>query len=60
MRSQVRAMSLMKMNRAYQVVISRATIISSLTIRAVNEIATILRNSFSNRTSDMIMIAPPD
>jgi hypothetical protein len=44
---------------AYHVVISRATMMSSLRIRAVNEMDTILRNWFSKRTRDMIMIAPP-
>lgn len=43
-----------------QVVISSATIISSLSTRAVNEIETICKNSFSKRTSDMIMMAAPE
>jgi hypothetical protein len=43
----------------YQVVISKATMMSSFRIRAVNEIATILRNSFSNSSKDMIIMAPP-
>ena len=42
-----------------QVVISKATMMSSLRMRAVKEIETMLRNSFSKSTSDMIMIAPP-
>lgn len=46
-------------NHAYHVVISNATIISSFKIRAVNEIETICRNSFSKRTRDIIMIAAP-
>ena len=33
--------------------------ISSLRIRAVNEIDTICRNSFSKRTRDIIMMAAP-
>jgi hypothetical protein len=33
---------------------------SSLKIRAVKEMATTFKNSFSNRKSDIIMIAPPD
>lgn len=45
--------------RTYHVVISKATMISSLRIRAVNEIDTIWRNSFSKRTRDMIMMAAP-
>ena len=44
---------------AQHVVISSATMMSSLRIRAVNEIATMFRNSFSNNTSDMIMMAAP-
>jgi alkylhydroperoxidase/carboxymuconolactone decarboxylase family protein YurZ len=43
----------------YHVVISNATMISSLRMRAVNDIDTICRNSFSNRTRDMIIIAAP-
>lgn len=42
-----------------QVVISNATMISSLRIKAVNDIETMCKNSFSKRTSDMIMIAAP-
>jgi hypothetical protein len=41
------------------VVISNATMISSLRMSAVNEIATMFKNSFSNRTSDMIIIVAP-
>ena len=41
------------------VVISNATMISSFRIRAVNEMATMFKNSFSNRTRDMIIIAAP-
>ena len=44
---------------AYQVLISRATIMSSFKTRAVKEIATIFKNSFSKMYSDIIMIAPP-
>ena len=44
---------------ADHVVISNATMISSLRIRAVNEIATMFKNSFSNRTRDMIIMAAP-
>jgi hypothetical protein len=33
--------------------------ISSLITRAVNDIATMFRNSFSKRTKDMIIIAAP-
>ena len=43
----------------HQVVTSKATMMSSLRMRAVNEIETILRNSFSKSTRDMIMMAPP-
>lgn len=43
----------------YHVVISNATMISSLRMSAVNEIATICRNSFSKSTRDIIMIAAP-
>jgi hypothetical protein len=46
-------------NGIYHVVISNATMMSSLRIRAVNEIETISRNSFSNRMRDTIMIAVP-
>lgn len=41
------------------VVISNATIISSLRMSAVKEMATMFKNSFSNKTRDMIMIAAP-
>lgn len=44
---------------AYQVLIANATIINSLKIKAVNEMETILTNSSSNNTIDMIMMAPP-
>lgn len=44
---------------SYHVVISSATMISSLRINAVNEIDTMFKNSFSKRTRDMIMIAAP-
>ena len=40
--------------------ISNATIISSLRIKAVNEMDTMWRNSVSNSTSDIIMIAAPN
>jgi hypothetical protein len=40
-------------------VISSATMMSSLRTRAVNDIDTMFKNSFSKRTSDMIMIAAP-
>ena len=43
----------------YHVVISRATMKSSLRMRAVNEIDTMCRNSFSKRTKDIIMIVAP-
>ena len=43
----------------YHVVISRATMKSSLRMRAVNEIDTMCRNSFSKSTRDMIIIAAP-
>ena len=45
--------------RTNQVVISSATIMSSLRIRAVNEMETMFKNSFSNKRRDMIMIAAP-
>jgi hypothetical protein len=48
-----------KCSFVYHVVISRATMKSSLRMRAVNEIYTMCRNSFSKSTSDMIMIAAP-
>jgi hypothetical protein len=41
------------------VVISSATMMSSFKMSAVNEIETMLRNSFSNRMRDMIMMAAP-
>lgn len=44
----------------HQVVISNATMINSLKIKAVNEMATIFKNSFSNSSKLMIMIAPPE
>jgi len=43
----------------YQVVISSATMMSSLMTKAVKEIDTICKNSVSNRRRDMIMIAAP-
>ena len=43
----------------YHVVISRATMKSSLRMRAVNEMDTMCRNSFSKRTRDMIIIVAP-
>jgi len=36
-------------NRTYQIVISNTTMMSSLRINVVNEIATMLKTSFSNR-----------
>jgi hypothetical protein len=48
-----------KRNGAYQIVISNATMMSSFRIKAVNEMATMFKNSFSNRTRAMIMIAAP-
>ena len=42
-----------------QVVISTATMMSSFKTRAVKEMETMFRNSFSKSTRDMIMIAPP-
>jgi len=45
--------------KTYQTVISNATMMSSFTINAVNEMATMFKNSFSNRTRAMIMIAAP-
>lgn len=44
---------------SYQIVISKATMISSFRMSAVNEIETMFRNSFSNRIKDMIIIAEP-
>jgi hypothetical protein len=41
------------------VVISSATMMSSFRMSAVNEMETMFRNSFSNRISDMIMMAAP-
>jgi hypothetical protein len=46
-------------NGAYQIVISNATMMSSFRIKAVNEMATMFKNSFSNRTRAMIIIAAP-
>jgi hypothetical protein len=46
-------------NKTYHFVISNATMMSSFKINAVNEIATMFKNSFSNRTRAMIMIAAP-
>ena len=46
-------------NETYHFVISNATIMSSFKINAVNEMATMFKNSFSNRTKAMIMIAAP-
>jgi hypothetical protein len=46
-------------NETYHFVISNATMMSSFKINAVNEIATMFKNSFSNRTRAMIMIAAP-
>lgn len=40
-------------------VISSATMMSSFRMSAVNEMATMLRNSVSNRSNERIMIAPP-
>ncbi|KAG5338798.1 hypothetical protein C0989_006225, partial [Termitomyces sp. Mn162] len=44
---------------AHHVVISNATMMSSFRMRAVKEIETMCKNSFSNSTRDMIMIAAP-
>lgn len=46
-------------NETYQVVISNATIISSLRTREVKEMDTIFKNSFSNSARDIIIIAAP-
>ena len=43
----------------HHVVISSATIMSSFKTSAVKDMATILRNSFSKSTKDMIMMADP-
>ena len=43
----------------YQIVISRATMMSSFRMSAVNEMETMFKNSFSNRIKDMIIIADP-
>lgn len=43
----------------HHVVISKPTMISSFTIKAVNEMATMFKNSVSNRINDPVMIAPP-
>ena len=48
------------MSLAHHVVISSATMMSSLRTKAVNDIETICKNSFSNNTNDMIMIAAPE
>jgi hypothetical protein len=45
--------------KPHHVVISRATMISSLMMRAVKEIDTIFKNSVSKRTRDIIMMAAP-
>jgi hypothetical protein len=44
----------------HHVVISNATMISSLRTNAVNDIETMCKNSFSNKTNDIIMIAAPE
>ena len=44
---------------SYQIVISKATMMSSFRTSAVKEMETMFRNSFSNRTKDMIIIADP-
>jgi len=44
---------------SYQVVISSATMMSSLMTKAVKEIDTMFRNSVSNKRRDMIMMAAP-
>ena len=54
-----RAVLINKKN-VYHVVISSATMISSLRMSAVNEIDTMCRNSFSKSTRDMIMMAAPN
>jgi hypothetical protein len=46
-------------NESYQVVISNATMMSSLMTKAVKEMETIFRNSVSNKRRDMIMMAAP-
>lgn len=46
-------------HEAYQVVISNATMMSSLMTKAVKEIETIFKNSVSNKTRDMIMMEAP-
>lgn len=43
----------------YQIVTSNATMMSSLRMSAVKEIATMFKNSVSNRTSEMIIMAAP-
>lgn len=45
--------------RAYHVVISKATMISSLRTSAVKEMETMFRNSFSKSTREPIMMAAP-
>jgi hypothetical protein len=47
-------------NLTHHVVISSATMMSSLRTNAVNDIETICKNSFSNNTNDIIMIAAPE
>jgi len=44
---------------SYQVVISNATMTSSLMTKAVKEMDTMCKNSFSNKRRDMIMMAAP-
>jgi hypothetical protein len=46
-------------DKTYHFVISNATMMSSFKINAVNEIATMFKNSFSNRTRAIIMIEAP-
>ena len=41
------------------VVISKATMMSSLITSAVNEMATMCRNSYSNKRSERSMMMPP-
>lgn len=52
-------LSRMVMNLSYQVVISNATMMSSLMTKAVKEMDTIFKNSVSNKRRDMIMMAAP-
>lgn len=49
----------MMTERTNHVVISKATMMSSLRMRAVNDIETMFKNSFSNKINDMIIIADP-